>query len=81
MKEKYRKQPTESSSSAAGDEDMIYIPLERIEIQRLMGEGIHEFALEISRQVAIGLLEDEVLRLCGKTHVPAPDRQMTRHGH
>lgn len=35
----------------------------------------------MSRQVAIGLLEDEVLRLCGKTHVPTPNRQMTRHGH
>ena len=35
----------------------------------------------MSRQVAISLLEDEVLRLCGKAHVPAPERQMTRHGH
>jgi transposase-like protein len=81
MKGTYRKQPTESSSSAARDEDMIYVPLDRIEVQRLLSEGLHEFALEISRQVAICLLEDEVQRLCGKPHVPAPDRQMTRHGH
>ena len=81
MKRKYQKKADESSSSAAMDEDMIYVPLDRIEVQRLLSEGLHEFALEMSRQVAISLLEDEVLRLCGKAHVPVSDRQMTRHGH
>jgi putative transposase len=81
MKRKYQKKPAKSSSSGAGNEDMICVPLDRIEVQRLLSEGLHEFALEMSRQVAVSLLEDEVLRLCGKAHVPVADRQMTRHGH
>ena len=81
MKRKYQKNSTKSSASEAVDEDTIYVPLDRIEVQRLLGEGLHEFALEMSRQVAISLLEDEVLRLCGESHVPATNRQMTRHGH
>lgn len=81
MKRKYQKKTDKSSSSAARDEDVIHVPLDRTEVQRLLSEGLHEFAVEMSRQVAISLLEDEVLRLCGKAHVPAPERQMTRHGH
>jgi transposase-like protein len=81
MKRKYQKKLAKSSSSGAGNEDMICVPLDRIEVQRLLSEGLHEFALEMSRQVAVSLLEDEVLRLCGKAHVPVSDRQMTRHGH
>ena len=81
MKRKYQKKAGKSSSSAAVDEDRIYIPLERIRVQHLLGEGLHEFALEMSRQVAVGLLEDEVRRMCGKPHVPVVSRRMTRHGH
>lgn len=81
MKREYQKKLAESSSSTAVDEDRIYVPLDRIEVQQLLSEGLHEFALEMSRQVAVSLLEDEVLRLCGKAHVPVPNRQVTRHGH
>lgn len=81
MKRRYQKNSIKSRASETKDEETVYVPLERTEVQRLLGESVHEFAVEISRQVAIGLLEDEVLRLCGKSHVTIPDRQMTRHGH
>jgi len=54
--------------------------MDRARVQQLLKEGLHELVVDICRQTAIGLLEDEVLHLCGKPHVPAPDRQMTRHG-
>jgi putative transposase len=81
MRREYHGESAESSTLAAVSKDKIQVPLDRAEVQRLLSDGLHEFALEMSRQVAIGLLEDEVLRLCGKTHVPTPNRQMTRHGH
>jgi putative transposase len=78
---KYRGKPIESRSSATEDENRISIPMDRARIQQLLRDGVHEFVVEICRQTAIGLLEDEVLQLCGKFHVPKPDRRMTRHGH
>lgn len=78
---RYKNQTGMSTASDAKRDDKVYIPVEVSEVQRLLHDGLHELAIEMSRQVALGLLEDEVLRLCGPSHVPAADRRMTRHGH
>ena len=40
MKRKYQKKTDKSSSSAARDEDVIHVPLDRTEVQRLLSEGL-----------------------------------------
>ena len=55
--------------------------LDHAEVLGLLKEGVHSLAVEISRFVAVGLLEDEVERLCGERYEHNPDkRTATRYG-
>jgi len=84
MKREYRKYNPESSPKAEPDvsnqNDELEIPFDRTEVQRVLGEELDNFAVEMGRKMVIGLLEDEVRRLCGKWHTPDPKRTVTRHG-
>ena len=47
----------------------------------LLQQSLDQFAIEIGRRVALGLLEDEVQEHCGPAHQwGQADRQATRHG-
>jgi transposase-like protein len=55
--------------------------LDRDEVLGLLKEGVHNLAVEISRLVAVGLLEDEVEQLCGERYERNPNgRTATRYG-
>jgi putative transposase len=55
--------------------------LDRGEVLELLEEGLHNLAVEVGRLVAVGLLEDEIGRLCGRPNTyNLPGRKATRHG-
>jgi putative transposase len=55
--------------------------LDRDEVLELLREGLHNLAVELGRVVAVGLLEDEVNRVCGKRYShDSAGRKATRHG-
>jgi len=55
--------------------------LDRGEVLELLQEGLHNLAVELGRVVAVGLLEDEVSRVCGERYSHGPGgRKATRHG-
>jgi transposase-like protein len=84
MKREYQKYVRKASkgnkpNGAEGNEDL-RIPFDRSEVQRILSEALDNFATEMGRLMAIGLLEDEVKQLCGEWHVPDTKREMVRHG-
>jgi putative transposase len=50
------------------------------ELRRLMHESLRGFAVEMGVQVAASLLEEDVLKLCGKKSLRDPTRDNCRHG-
>jgi len=84
MKREYRKYNPESSSKAKPDvsnqNDDLEIPFDRTEVRHILSKELDNFAVEMGRKLVIGLLEDEVRRLCGDWHTPDPKRTVTRHG-
>jgi putative transposase len=84
MKREYRKYNPESSRKAEPDvsnrNDELEIPFDRTDVQRVLREELDNFAVEMGRRLVIGLLEDEVRRLCGEWHTTDPQRTATRHG-
>ena len=46
----------------------IQLPLDREELLTLMQDSLETLAMELGLLVALGLLEDEVTRLCGKRY-------------
>ena len=84
MKREYRKYNPESSSKVKSDvssqNDELEIPFDRTEVRHVLSEELDNFAVEMGRKLVIGLLEDEVRRLCGNWHIPDPKRTVTRHG-
>ncbi len=50
------------------------------ELRQLMHESLRGFAVEMGVQVAARLLEDDVLKLCGKKNSRDPTREKSRHG-
>ncbi|HDQ98966.1 MAG TPA: IS256 family transposase [candidate division WOR-3 bacterium] len=50
-------------------------------VYEMLQEGLHSVAMEIGRLVAIGLLDDEVTKLCGERYLHNGSRTMVRHGH
>ena len=50
------------------------------ELRRLMHESLRGFAVEMGVQVAASLLEEDVLKLCGKKSLRDPTRENCRHG-
>ena len=50
------------------------------ELRRLMHESLKGLAVEMGVQVAASLLEEDVLKLCGKKSLRDPTRDNRRHG-
>ena len=50
------------------------------ELRRLMHDSLKGFAVEMGVQVAASLLEEDVLKLCGKKSLRDPTRDNCRHG-
>ena len=59
----------------------IQLPLDREELLTLMQDSLETFAIELGLLVALGLMEDEVTRLCGQRYQRQPERVHTRYGH
>jgi putative transposase len=68
-----------TASPAPGRE--IQLPLDRDELLGLMQDSLESLAIELGLLVASSLLEDEVIRLCGRRYQRQPDRTFTRFGH
>jgi putative transposase len=80
MKPEYRKYNVKSSRVSTEKLGNIEIPFDRAAVQQILGEELHNFAVEMGRIAVIGLLEDEVRRICGEWHVPNDRRTLRRHG-
>ena len=59
----------------------IQLPLDRNELLSLMQDSLETLATELGLLVAVGLMEDEVTRLCGQRYQREPERVHTRYGH
>jgi putative transposase len=59
----------------------IQLPLDREELLALMQDSLETLATELGLVVALGLMEDEVTRLCGQRYQRQPQRLHTRYGH
>jgi putative transposase len=59
----------------------IQLPLDRDELLNLMQDSLETLATELGLMVALGLMEDEVTRLCGRRYERQPERVHTRYGH
>jgi transposase-like protein len=61
--------------------ETLQLSLDQEEIVELLQNSLDQFAIEIGRRVAVGLLADEVEQLCGPRHEwDRPDRTASRHG-
>jgi putative transposase len=84
VKGQYRKYGRKSSRKGTPGKTRsmkaIEVPFDREDVQRILSEGLHSFAVDMGRLAIIGLLEDEVAQLCGEWHVPDSERQMVRYG-
>jgi transposase-like protein len=58
----------------------VQLTLDRDEVLGLMQDSIESLAVELGLLVATGLLEDEVVRLCGARYQRQLDRAHTRYG-
>jgi len=59
----------------------IQLPLDWEELLALMQDSLETLATELGLVVALGLMEDEVTRLCGRRYQRQPERVHTRYGH
>ncbi len=66
------------AKAAAGE---IQLPLDRNELLVLMQDSLETLATELGLMLALGLMEDEVTRLCGQRYQRQPQRLHTRYGH
>jgi transposase-like protein len=73
-------QSTKERKQNEGKELLLELQLSRIELQRMVGEGLHGLALEIGVEVARALLTDEVERHCGPVRRRDRERRAYRHG-
>jgi putative transposase len=72
-----QKRRTQAKSQAR----QIQLPLDRGELLTLMQDSLETLATELGLMVALGLMEDEVTRLCGQRYQRQPQRVHTRYGH
>lgn len=78
---RYKKWSSAASRNVRSAGRQVLAMLDREEVLGLLKEGVHNLAVEISRLVAVGLLEDEVEQLCGERYARNPEeRTATRHG-
>jgi putative transposase len=76
-------QPANEAAAAPSEPvgPLLQLCLDREELLKLLQQSLDQFAIEIGRRVALGLLEDEVQERCGPRHQwGQADRQATRHG-
>jgi putative transposase len=76
-----KKKPSQRRSAPPEGSREIQLPLDRGELFGLMQESREALAVEIGLMVASALLEDEVIRFCGRRYQRQPDRSHTRYGH
>ena len=69
-------QKRRTQSKAAARE--IQLPLDRDDLLNLMQDSLETLATELGLMVALGLMEDEVTRLCGRRYERQPERVHTR---
>ena len=55
-------------------------PLDVAALRELLQESLRGFAVEAGTRVALCLLQDEVLQLCGPEYQRQPGRELTRYG-
>jgi putative transposase len=75
--------PANKADAALGEPvgPLLQLCLDREELLELLQQSLDQFAIEIGRRVALGLLEDEVQERCGPRHQwGQADREATRHG-
>jgi putative transposase len=72
-------QKRRTQAKAAAQE--IQLPLDRDELLALMQDSLETLATELGLILALGLMEDEVTRLCGERYQRQAQRLHTRYGH
>ena len=72
-----QKRRTQSNSATR----QIQLSLDREELLTLMQDSLEMLATELDLMVALGLMEDEVTRLCGQRYQRQPERLHARYGH
>jgi putative transposase len=72
-----QKRQTQAQATAR----QIQLPLDREVLLSLMQDSLETLATELGLLVALGLMEDEVTRLCGRRYERQPQRVHTRYGH
>ena len=55
-------------------------PLDVVSLRELLQESLRGFAVEAGTRVALCLLQDEVLQLCGPEYQRLPGRELSRYG-
>ena len=55
-------------------------PLDVVSLRELLHESLRGFAVEAGTRVALCLLQDEVLQLCGPEYQRSPNRELSRYG-
>ena len=55
-------------------------PLDVVSLRELLQESLRGFAVEAGTRVALCLLQDEVLQLCGPEYQRSPNRELSRYG-
>lgn len=55
-------------------------PLDGSALKAMLRESLQGFAVEAGMRVALCLLQEEVLELCGPSHQRSPERELSRYG-
>ena len=81
MKRKYRKIARKSSRFVSANDETLHFQFNREELLAMLNGQLEVLAGRIGRVVAMGMLEDEALTLCGEPGKHRADRQQTRYGY
>jgi putative transposase len=76
----HKRKPSERRAKNQDASEQVQLPLDRAELLALMQDSLESLAVELGLVVALGLVEDEVTRLCGARYQHQPDRTHTRYG-
>jgi putative transposase len=76
----HKREPADRRSRGADPGREVQLPLDRDELLALMQDSLGGLAVELGLLVAAAILEDEVVRLCGRRYERRPDRAHTRYG-
>ena len=81
MRRKYRKTAAKSSRFVESNQDCLNYQFSREELMSLLHSQLDNLATSMGRVIAMGMLEDEVVELCGKPGKHLTNRTMTRYGY